>query len=768
MLRVLLLHWKIVGLVTLLVAVGAFSSARRAVPRYRSDASFQVGSKKYAAPRLDEPQVNELDIKTDPVLSEALILKTQNLALAVADSLGLQLRLLEDRVPRGSVLDDAHVALAAPNDTFLLYLKGPAGWEVRDAHGRVLDAGTYDTPVRDSARGFAFTVHPSAVPRVLRFAIISPVAAANEVRGGLGFDIQEGTTVVGAYYDGADPSLAPDILNEALAVLRWTGVARLQEMSVQREAFLKSSLDEAGHQYRQALAALQQYKEAEHTTDLTAEEQALLNSVQMFDREKQQEREDLALLQSILDQSSEGNITLEMLNRLAAMPNIDKNTAIAFQMQNLLKLYDDRRSLTAGTLGLREDNPQVQALDQRIVQAGRALRQAAQASVQSMQADIAALDQRIGTLRTQLATYPGKETQIGQLELDAALYNDTYRYLLTQLQAAQISSATIAPYVDVVESATVAAPIGVSTRQKVTIGLLVGLLLGVVAAFFLEYLDQTIKSAVDVERALETPVLGLIPIDPRSERDGRRGGRRRAVIPLITSAAPDDPTSEAYRALRTNVTFVSAEERALQLVCITSPGPGEGKSTTAANLAITLAQQGTHTLLVDADLRRPIVHKAFNLVQEPGLTDILVGTATLREAVRPNVIPNLDVLPGGALPPNPSELLGSEAMRRLTAELRTQYQSVIFDTPPALAVTDATVLGAGADGVILVLRAGETDELAAQRAVEVFRRVQVRIAGTVLNAVEKQRVRYYQYYNYSRESPQGRLAGWRHKIASWL
>ncbi|OYV62581.1 MAG: hypothetical protein B7Z72_15100, partial [Gemmatimonadetes bacterium 21-71-4] len=271
------------------------------------------------------------------------------------------------------------------------------------------------------------------------------MAAANAVRGGLGFDIQEGTTVVGAYYDGDDPSLSPDILNEALTVLRWNGVARLQEMSAQRETFLKSSLAEAGGQYRQALAALQQYKEVQHTTDLSAEEQALLNSVQMFDRDKQQEREDLALLQGILDASPSGNITLEMLNRLAAMPNIDKNTAIAFQMQNLLKLYDDRRSLTAGTLGLREDNPQVQAFDQRIQQAGRALRQAAQASVQSMQADIAALDQRITALRAQLATYPGKETQIGQLELDAALYNDTYRYLLTQLQAAQITSATISP-----------------------------------------------------------------------------------------------------------------------------------------------------------------------------------------------------------------------------------------------------------------------------------------------------------------------------------
>ena len=760
------MHWKVVGIVTLVAVVAAYTSARRAVPRYRSDASFQVGSKKYGATRLEEPQVNELDIKTDPVLSEALFLKTQNLALAVVDSLGLQLQLLEDRIGRADVLDDVRVALAAPNDTFALVLKGPTGYEVRDARGQVIDAGGYAVPVVDSVHGFAFRVRPSEAPRTLRFAIVAPVTASAEVRAGMGFDVQSGTTVVGAWYEGADPSLAPDILNQALAILRWNGVARLRQMSDQRENFLKTSLDEAGGQYRQALGALQQYKESQHATDLSAEEQSLLNSLQMFEREKQQRREDLAMLQGVLGPTSDANVTLDMLNRLAATPDIDKNAAIAFQMQNLLKLYDDRRSLTAGVLGLKEDNPTVQALDQRIQQAGRALRQAALATEQSLQADVAAEDARIADLRAQLAAYPGKETRIGQLELDASLYNDTYRYLLTQLQAAQISSATIAPYVDIVETATVASRIGIGTRQKVTIGLLIGLFLGMVSAFFLEYLDQTIKSSADVERALEIPVLGLIPIDPHGGHEGRRNSRRRGAIPLISRAAPDDPTSEAYRALRTNVTFVSAEHRSLKVICVTSPGPGEGKSTTAANLAITLGQQGAHTLLVDADLRRPLVHRAFNLVQEPGLTDILVGTATLREAVRPNVVAGLDVLPGGALPPNPSELLGSEAMHRLVAELRTQFDYIIFDTPPALAVTDATVLGATADAVILVLRAGETEETAAQRTVELFRRVQARVAGTVLNGVEKQRDRYY--YDYGHGGPRGPLASLRQRLAGMI
>jgi len=752
--QVLVQHWKVVALVTVAVSAAAYNSAKRAVPRYRSDASFQIGSKKTGAARLDEPNVNELELQTDPVLSEALILKTQNLALAVVDSLGLQIRFTDVRIPRGSILEYVHVDSTIPSDTFTLRLNGPAGYEVRDGRGRMVAAGPYGVPARDSVHGFGFTVLPSAASRTLRFVVLSRIAAANDVRGGLSFSVQPATTVVNAFYEGDDPSLAPYILNKAMEVLRQSGVLRLRELSEQRETYLKTQLAEASVNYQGALSALQQYKETQGTTDIGAEEQSLLNAVQLAGRNKQDQQEKLAELQSILGTPGDSVVTLETLNRLAAMGDAEKNTALAFQMQNLLKLYDDRRSLMAGTLGLREDNPQVQALDQRIQQAGRALRLAAQAAAQGLQTNIAALDAQIRGLRTQLAAFPRKETQVGRLQLDASLFNDTYRYLMTQLQAAQISSATISPYVNIVETATVASRVGISTRQKVVVGVLVGLFLGIVLAFFLEYLDQTIKSSADVERALRIPVLGLIPLDPRGLH-GAHEGRRRTSIALISRTAPDDPSSEAFRALRTNVTFVSAEQRALQLICITSAGPGEGKSTTAANLAIMLAQQGAHTLLVDADLRRPLVHRAFNLVQEPGLTDILVGAAKLREAVRPNVIPNLDVLPGGALPPNPSELLGSEAMHRLLGELRTQYDTVIFDTPPALAVTDATVLGTNVDGVILVLRAGETEEAAAQRAVEMFKQVQARVAGAVLNGVEKTRDRYYRYY-YGKDSRTGR------------
>jgi capsular exopolysaccharide synthesis family protein len=166
-----------------------------------------------------------------------------------------------------------------------------------------------------------------------------------------------------------------------------------------------------------------------------------------------------------------------------------------------------------------------------------------------------------------------------------------------------------------------------------------------------------------------------------------------------------------------------------------------------------LAQGGHRTILIDGDLRRPLVHRAFGLVQEPGLTDVLIGGATAREAIRPEVTPALDVLPSGPTPPNPSELLGSNAMHQLIAELRREYDYIIMDTPPALPVTDATVVAMIADATILAVRSGDTEEVAAQRAVEQLRRVNARIAGTVLNAVSQRQDQYYTYYSYRREPP---------------
>lgn len=739
-------HWKVVVLATVVVVGATWWTGRSAIQRYQSYAQVQVNSKKQVFARLDDIDVEELALRTDPVLSEALVLSTQALALVVVQREGLQLQLMDPELRRADVLYDVQVDTLARPDSFTLRILGPRGYELRDSRGQVISSGPYERPA--VAPGFSFMVHHyDGEPYDVQFAIVPPIAAANLVRGGIGYQVQPNTNVVSVTYTGTDPSLTPNVLNAAVEALAQYGVDRIRDMAARRLQYINERVEDARSRYLAALARVQSYKESQRTTDLSADEVALIQTIQELDRERERRNLDLATIQGIM--AGGDTVTLETVNRLAAVAAISTNPAMAFQLENILRLYDERRTLVAGTGGLREQNPQIQAIDQRIAQASRALVDATAATVRGLESSIRSLEEQIRRQRAQLATFPGKQTEFAQLSLDADLQNDTYRYLLSQLEAARISAATIAPYIQIVETATVAVPIGMGNRQKLMIGLLVGIFLGLIAAFFLEHLDQTIKNAADVERALEVPVLGLIPYEPAAA--GAQGnGRRKASLPLVSLVSPDHPSSEAYRTLRTNVTFVNAEERALQVLLVTSPGPGEGKSTTAANLAITLAQQGTRVLLVDADLRRPLVHRAFSLVQEPGLTDVLVGTAHPREAIRPNVVPKLDVLPAGALPPNPSELLGSPTMHRLLAQLRTEYQTIVFDSPPALAVTDAAVLGAAADAVILVLRAGETEEVAAQRALEQLRRVQARVAGTVLNGVEKDSDRYYNYYTYYR------------------
>jgi tyrosine-protein kinase Etk/Wzc len=546
------------------------------------------------------------------------------------------------------------------------------------------------------------------------------------------------------YFTGTDQGLVPRILNEAAVQFRLDGAQRAQAIAAHKREYVFQQLGQSRQAYDAKLAELQQFKERREIADLPAEAGATVSAIQDFELDRQRLLVELATVDEAMADS--GPLGVETLNRLAAVQNVGDNAALEFQLHSLLELYEQRRSLTAGSLGFREDNPQVLAVDQRISEAHDALRAAVRGARRTLSVRIQALDHKIVELRTLLRTFPGMETRIAQIQLEAGIQEQTTRYLLGQYESARLQEATIAPYVTILDGASPAYRVGSTLRQKVLLGLLVGLLLGVGGAFFLEYLDQTIKTTQDVDRVLATPVLGMVPLDAKL---AARGGDSRRPISIITALDGDDPAAEAYRTLRTNVTFVGAE-RPVQLLALTSPGPGEGKSTTAANLAVALALGGHKTLLIDADLRRPLLHRAFGLVHEPGLTDVLVGRAAAREAIRPDVIERLDVLPAGSSPPNPSELLGSDAMHALIAEVRQNYDYIVVDTPPVLPVTDATVISTVADATILAIRSGETEETSATRALDQLKRVNARIAGVVLNGVDTRRDRHYTYYKYQK------------------
>lgn len=214
---------------------------------------------------------------------------------------------------------------------------------------------------------------------------------------------------------------------------------------------------------------------------------------------------------------------------------------------------------------------------------------------------------------------------------------------------------------------------------------------------------------------------------------------------LITKINPKSPISEQYRTIRTNIQFASVDNK-IQSLLVTSSGPGEGKSTTTANLAVVYAEAGKKVLLVDADLRKPTVHYTFRLDNLTGLSNVLVGENTLDEAANRTDIENLDVISCGPIPPNPSELLASRKMEQFISEATESYDLVIFDTPPVLAVTDAQILANMVDGSILVVRSKQTELESATKAKDVLEPARAKLLGTVLNGREKQGSNYYYYY----------------------
>ncbi len=214
---------------------------------------------------------------------------------------------------------------------------------------------------------------------------------------------------------------------------------------------------------------------------------------------------------------------------------------------------------------------------------------------------------------------------------------------------------------------------------------------------------------------------------------------------LVTQHDPKSPISEQYRTIRTNIQFSSIDEE-LQTLIVTSAGPGEGKSTTTANMAVVFAQQGKKVLLVDGDLRKPTVHYTFSFTNTFGLTSVLSKQISFQEAVKTSQIENLDILPSGPLPPNPAELLSSRSMMELLRIAKEQYDIIIFDTPPVLVVTDAQVMSNMCDGVILVVSSGRTEKDAAVKAKELLTAAKAKIVGVVLNNKEESKTASYYYY----------------------
>ena len=314
--------------------------------------------------------------------------------------------------------------------------------------------------------------------------------------------------------------------------------------------------------------------------------------------------------------------------------------------------------------------------------------------------------------------------------------------------------------VRILDPALISKKVKPNKKMNLLLGILLGVGLGTGYAFVREFLDNTVKAVEHLERKGLT-ILGIIPdmvgANPKNSVNRSaapsKGGtdfKRR----LITYEDPKSPISESYRSLRTNISYASTIDKKIKSLLISSSQPGEGKSTTTANLAIAFAQLRKKTLLVDADLRKPVQHNVFGHPRGPGLSEYLIGDVSdLNLIIHPTKVENLSIITAGGLPPNPSELLGSDVMSKLVDELESEWDMILFDSPPIVAVTDASMISVELDAIALVVKAGNTERSAVDRALDTIRNVRAPLIGAILNGASQENLGgkyayYYSYYNY--------------------
>ncbi|MCL4539953.1 MAG: polysaccharide biosynthesis tyrosine autokinase [Bacteroidetes bacterium] len=370
------------------------------------------------------------------------------------------------------------------------------------------------------------------------------------------------------------------------------------------------------------------------------------------------------------------------------------------------------------------------------------------------------LSKIVGQYDAEFSKIPKQYIELAKLERTEKSREKLFLLIQDNYQQAEIAEQSQFGYVQIVDPAIpVSKPVSPKVPLNLTLGVLLGLALGIGWVFVLDYMDRSIKSPEDLEKK-GLNVLASIPIMGGASARNRENVSEQMVVKdgvtvplrLITFHKPSDPISEAYRSLRTAIQY-SRIDKPLKSLLVVSALPKEGKSTTTANIAVTFAKAGMKVLLVDADLRRPIQHRMFNCDRKPGLIEYLKGEVDLNTAVRKTFVENLFLLPTGALPPNPAEVLGSDSMRNSLEIFKASFDMVIFDSPPVVAVTDGVLLSKLTDGVVFVTLANRTEVDVLEKAYMTLRQVKAGVIGVVLNEFDVSKAygayyRYYRYYHY--------------------
>jgi capsular exopolysaccharide synthesis family protein len=563
----------------------------------------------------------------------------------------------------------------------------------------------------------------------------------------------EESRLVNITFVGPDPMVVAQMANAHAE----TYIAR--DLKLKRAAaedalgWLETRLEEFKGKLRTSEEALQEFQEKE---DIVALESILSGS---GNNEESLLAQKLAELSSALTGARTERISLEtvhhQLQNLANDPRVGESIPQVIENGLIQSLKGNYIALSQQYSELRvkygEKHPKMVALrreldslQSRMKEEVKKVAQSVELQYEMLLAREKNLEQALENAKSDIRGLNKKAVQYGVLKREVGSNRQIYDLVLRRAKETTLTKGLKSTNIFIVDRAegpggTVRPPV----RKNVLMAMVISMMIGVGLAIFLDHLDNTMHTPGDVKRYLGVPFLGPVGLLPKKKQKGRS-----TSADLVALQEPKCSLSEALRNIRTNLVFSFVEPDQKAMV-ITSPGPMEGKTFICSNMATTIARMGRPVLLVDADMRKPTVHKLFDTSLKPGLSDVIAGRCTLEEAMRETAIEHLKVIPAGTIPPNPAELLTSNTMRNLIATFRERFDYLIFDTPPILAVTEATVLSGVLDGTVLIVKASETTRESAQRALEQLNDVRARVLGVILNQVNFKKDRYYYNYYYA-------------------
>ncbi len=596
-----------------------------------------------------------------------------------------------------------------------------------------------------------FAVGRSGVGAGAPFTPAEEVMLIGALHGRLNVQAIRSSRLVDVRFESTDPKLAADVANTLGDLYVESNFRKKYESAMQASEWLAGQLRELRTKMEQSHEALIKYERDNQIFSLNEGQNVTLAKLGELNHE--------------LTQAESERIAKESQTQLVSSRRIDDIPAVAQsaliqQLEQRLSQLGDEIADARSTFGPK--HPKVQRLERQIQEIKSQLDREKQQVANRIESEYQAALKREQLLRKALEAQKAeanilnsKLVEYSLLKREYETNQQLYEGLLERLKEAGISSGLRSSNIHIVDRARPPlSPVRPRKSLNILLSLVVGLVVGGVLALFNEYLDNSVKVPEEVEQLVNLPVLGIIPAV-----SSVNGGPPRRALPGLTAASPSNSelatiaqpqsvVSEAYRALRTSI-LLSTSKQPPQTILVSSGQPREGKTTTALNLAITLAQRGDRVVLVDTDLRRPRVHRAFGLTNDRGLSSFLAGNSPVDELPRAiRQIPNLFVITSGPTPPNPAELLSCEPLEELFAELRRQFDFIVLDSPPAITVADGMILAAHADGVMLVVHGGVTTRETLKHTTKLMTSVSARLIGVVLNNVDIRSVDYKYYYTY--------------------